>query len=95
MDKETSWLIIGFLGQALFLSRFVIQWIASERAGKSVMPMLFWYFSFFGGIFLLLYSYHIKDPVFILASFLNLFIYLRNIYLIKYPKVTKEIDHIK
>lgn len=76
------WLIVGLIGQLLFFSRFVIQWIASERAKSSVMPPVFWYLSLVGSGFLLAYSYHISDPIFLVASVLNIFIYLRNIALI-------------
>ncbi|OQK15924.1 lipid A biosynthesis protein [Methyloprofundus sedimenti] len=82
MDKETSWLIIGFLGQALFSARFLIQWLASERAKQSVIPVLFWYFSIFGGTTLLIYAIHKQDPVFIVGQGSGLFIYARNLYFI-------------
>lgn len=82
MDKETSWLIIGFLGQALFSARFLIQWLASERAKQSVIPVLFWYFSIFGGSTLLIYAIHKQDPVFIVGQGFGLLIYCRNLYFI-------------
>lgn len=82
MDKETSWLIIGFLGQALFSARFLIQWLASERAKQSVIPVLFWYFSIFGGTTLLIYAIHKQDPVFIVGQGSGLFIYARNLYFV-------------
>ena len=89
IDKfKDPWIIIGFAGQGLFFSRFIVQWLASEKAGKSVVPTIFWYLSISGSALLLVYSYHIQDPIFLLASFLNIFIYLRNIYLIKNPKTT-------
>lgn len=77
------WLLVGLIGQGLFFSRFIVQWIASEKAGKSVMPTIFWYLSISGSLLLLAYSYHISDPIFLVASFLNIFIYIRNIILIK------------
>lgn len=76
------WLIIGFLGQALFTGRFLVQWLASERAKKSIVPNLFWWFSVAGGAVLFIYALHRADPVFILGQGAGLFIYLRNIYLI-------------
>ena len=82
MDNETSWLIIGFLGQALFSARFLIQWLASERAKQSVIPVLFWYFSIFGGTTLLIYAIHKQDPVFIVGQGFGLLIYCRNLYFI-------------
>ena len=77
------WLIIGLLGQAGFFMRFVIQWIASERKGESVVPVLFWYFSIAGGAILFIYALHIHDLVFTLGQGLGLFIYGRNLFLIK------------
>ena len=62
------WLIIGFVGQALFSVRFLLQWIASERKGESVVPVLFWYFSLAGGLTLLAYAIYKQDPVFILGQ---------------------------
>ena len=79
-------MLIGFLGQGLFSMRFIIQWIASERAGKSVVPFSFWLFSLGGSIFLLIYAIYRKDPVFILGQAPNLLIYSRNIWLIKRGK---------
>lgn len=75
-------LIIGFLGQGLFSGRFLIQWIASERQRKSVVPLAFWYFSIGGGALLLIYAIKKKDPVFILGQAGGLIVYLRNLYLI-------------
>jgi len=74
------WVAIGFLAQALFTMRFLVQWIASERAGKMVMPIAFWFFSIGGGILLLLYALYIRDPVFILGQAFGVFVYLRNLY---------------
>jgi lipid-A-disaccharide synthase-like uncharacterized protein len=76
------WVALGLVGQLLFASRFVIQWVASERKGKSVIPVPFWYLSLGGSAVLLIYSIHIADPVFILANILNSFIYIRNLMLI-------------
>ena len=73
------WLIIGFIGQALFSMRFLLQWIASERKGESVIPVLFWYFSLAGGLTLLAYAIHIRDAVFILGQSAGAFIYIRNL----------------
>jgi lipid-A-disaccharide synthase-like uncharacterized protein len=83
MEKDIWWLVVGFAGQALFMMRFVIQWIESERKKRSVIPVAFWYFSVFGGLTLLVYAIHRRDPVFIVGQFLGVFIYLRNLYLIK------------
>ncbi len=75
-------LILGFLGQGFFSGRFLAQWIASERQGKSVVPLSFWYFSVGGGGLLLIYAILRKDPVFILGQGGGLLIYMRNLYLI-------------
>lgn len=75
------WVLLGFFGQFLFFMRFVVQWLASERKGRVVVPKLFWYFSISGTLVLLVYSIHIMDPVFITAQFLSLFIYVRNLAL--------------
>jgi lipid-A-disaccharide synthase-like uncharacterized protein len=79
---NTLWLGLGFFGQLLFSGRFLIQWIASERAHKSVVPITFWYLSIAGSALLLLYAIHRKDPVFIIGQSAGLFIYFRNLYLI-------------
>lgn len=80
---DRTWVIIGFLGQALFTSRFVVQWLASERARRSVTPVLFWWFSLGGGIVLFAYALHRRDPVFAVGQGAGLFIYLRNLLLIR------------
>jgi lipid-A-disaccharide synthase-like uncharacterized protein len=77
-----TWLIIGFVGQALFSMRFLLQWVASERKGESVIPTLFWYFSLAGGLTLLAYAIYKQDPVFILGQSAGAFIYIRNLVLI-------------
>ena len=79
---ELIFLIIGFTGQALFASRFVIQWIYSEKIGRSSIPLIFWYLSIFGGIGLLVYAIFRKDPVIIVGQLFGIFIYLRNLILI-------------
>lgn len=76
-------MLLGLLGQGLFSMRFIVQWIASEKAGKSVVPFSFWLFSLGGSIFLLIYAIYRKDTVFILGQAPNLLIYSRNIWLIK------------
>ena len=76
------WIIVGLLGQAVFAARFLIQWIASERARKSVIPVTFWFASIVGSLVLLAYSIHRHDPVFILGQAAGLLIYSRNLALI-------------
>ena len=81
MDR--LWLIIGFAGQVLFFMRFAYQWIASERARRSIVPEAFWYFSVAGGATLLAYAIHTQDPVFIVGQAGGLVIYVRNIVLVR------------
>jgi lipid-A-disaccharide synthase-like uncharacterized protein len=77
-----AWVALGFLAQALFSARFLVQWIASERAGRSIIPTAFWVFSIGGGVLLFIYSLYRRDPVFIAGQGLGLFIYLRNLYFV-------------
>jgi lipid-A-disaccharide synthase-like uncharacterized protein len=72
-------ILIGYVAQAMFAMRFVVQWIASERAGRSVVPTAFWVFSIGGGIMLLGYALYRKDPVFIIGQAFGVFVYLRNL----------------
>jgi len=81
-NDSTSWLAIGLLGTATFGSRFVLQWVASERAGRSYIPLAFWWLSIAGSLLLLAYAIHKRDPVFILANAPNSLIYARNLTLI-------------
>jgi len=76
------WVLLGFAAQALFTMRFLVQWIASERAGRSVMPMAFWLFSIGGGLLLLIYALYRRDPVFIAGQAFGVFVYLRNLYFV-------------
>ena len=86
MTTEHFWLSVGFLGQAFFSSRFLVQWIASERKGESVIPVAFWFFSIGGGATLLVYAIYRQDPVFITGQSVGLFVYLRNLYFIRRTK---------
>jgi lipid-A-disaccharide synthase-like uncharacterized protein len=86
---EKIWLAIGFGAQLLFSARFLVQWIASERVGRSVVPLAFWYFSLAGGGLLLLYAIYRKDPVFIVGQASGLLIYARNLYLIYRERLQK------
>ena len=79
---EIFFLCVGFIGQGLFASRFVFQWIMSERKGKSHIPIIFWYLSIGGGIGLLTYAIFRKDPVIISGQLFGIIIYLRNLILI-------------
>lgn len=79
---EKAWLAVGFIAQLMFSMRFLVQWIASERAKRSIVPETFWYFSLLGGAMLLAYAIYRVDPVFILGQAMGLVIYARNIYFI-------------
>ena len=74
------WLALGFFAQALFTARFLVQWIASERAGRSVIPIAFWFFSIGGGALLLVYALYRRDPVFIAGQAFGVFVYARNLH---------------
>jgi lipid-A-disaccharide synthase-like uncharacterized protein len=87
LTQNQIWLIIGFAGQAMFTGRFLVQWLATERAKKSVVPLAFWYFSLAGGMTLLAYAIYKRDPVFILGQATGTFIYLRNLYFIRQGKM--------
>jgi lipid-A-disaccharide synthase-like uncharacterized protein len=80
MSEEQVWLIVGFTGQLFFTARFLVQWLTSERARRSIVPKAFWYFSVGGGITILCYAIHREDPVFIVGQASGLIIYLRNLY---------------
>jgi lipid-A-disaccharide synthase-like uncharacterized protein len=80
--KFDFWLAFGLAAQLAFAARFLVQWIASERAGKSVVPMAFWFFSIAGGFLTLIYGLVKREPVIILGQLLSNIIYIRNVMLI-------------
>jgi lipid-A-disaccharide synthase-like uncharacterized protein len=82
MNSEQLWMGIGFLGQVVFGSRFVVQWVCSERARRSVIPQAFWYLSVLGGLTLLSYAVWRLDPVFIAGQATGLLVYARNLHLL-------------
>ncbi len=82
VEQFDLWIVLGFVAQAMFTARFLVQWIASERARRSVVPVAFWTFSLAGGALLLVYALHRRDPVFIIGQAAGLLIYTRNIMLI-------------
>ncbi len=86
MSKFNLWLIIGLSGQLLFSLRFLVQWIASEKEKKSIVPVSFWYFSIGGSALLLAYAIHRQDPVFIIGQSMGFIIYIRNLVLIDKEK---------
>ena len=77
------WVGLGLAGQLLFSARFIVQWIASERKKRSVIPVAFWYFSIGGSALLLAYAIHQRDPVFILGQSAGAVVYFRNLRLIR------------
>ncbi len=82
VQQFNAWVVLGFVAQVMFMMRFVVQWVASERVGKSIVPVAFWFFSIGGGSLLLIYSIRQQDPVFIAGQGLGLVIYFRNLWLI-------------
>jgi lipid-A-disaccharide synthase-like uncharacterized protein len=80
--KFDFWLAFGLVAQLLFTARFLVQWISSERAGQSVVPMAFWFFSMGGGVMTLIYGIAKREPIIILGQALATIIYIRNIMLI-------------
>jgi len=80
---RNPWTAVGIVGQLIFSARFLAQWIASERAGRSVVPGVFWYLSIAGSLVLLTYALHLKDLVFTLGQSMGFFIYARNLVLRK------------
>jgi lipid-A-disaccharide synthase-like uncharacterized protein len=83
---ELIWVCVGLFGQILFSMRFILQWLASEKQKKSVVPEIFWWFSIGGGVILFAYAVHRQDPVFILGQSLGIFIYARNLWLVHAEK---------
>jgi lipid-A-disaccharide synthase-like uncharacterized protein len=76
------WILLGFVAQLMFTGRFLVQWIASEKQGRSVIPIAFWLFSIVGGLLLFAYALHRVDPVFIVGQAFGVFVYGRNLYLV-------------
>lgn len=91
-NDSTAWLAFGLVGNVAFFSRFLVQWIASEKAGDSVVPVAFWHLSIIGTLILLVYAVHRKDPVFTLAYLPNAFVYVRNLMLIRKKKHESSAD---
>lgn len=88
---DLQWKIFGLTFQACFMARFIVQWLASEKAGKSVVPKAFWYFSLLGASGLLTYAIvHLKDPVFAIGQSTGFFIYIRNLALIRKTRLEDE-----
>jgi lipid-A-disaccharide synthase-like uncharacterized protein len=95
VEQFDVWILLGFVAQAMFTMRFVVQWIASERAKRSVVPAAFWTFSILGGGLLLVYAIYRKDPVFIAGQAAGLFIYFRNVwFILREKKEVRENDAV-
>jgi lipid-A-disaccharide synthase-like uncharacterized protein len=85
------WLLcVGLFGQTMFFSRFLVQWMVSEKAKKSVFPMAFWYLSLAGGSILFIYAYQRNDPVIMIGQAVGLFVYTRNVMLRKRETATED-----
>jgi lipid-A-disaccharide synthase-like uncharacterized protein len=83
---DAAWLVVGLVGQLMFTARFLVQWFASEKAGRSVVPVAFWYFSIIGGLIVLAYGIRKLEPVIILGQLPGVVIYSRNLWLIHKEK---------
>lgn len=90
MQHSSLWIAVGLIGQVLFTSRFLVQWIASERARRSLVPEIFWHLSLAGGAALFAYALWRRDPVFILGQGAGLVVYLRNLVLIRRARAATE-----
>ena len=90
--ESSFWIAVGLVGNVAFALRFLVQWIASERARRSVVPVSFWYLSLVGAGILLCYAIHRRDPIFVLAYLPNGFIYARNLYLTRREQVQPALD---
>lgn len=78
-----AWVVLGLAGQVCFSGRMLVQWISSEKAGRSVVPVAFWWMSLGGALMLLTYFTWRKDIVGVLGQSTGLFIYARNLHLIR------------
>ena len=83
---DAMWLTVGLLGQLMFTARFLVQWWASEKAGRSVVPVAFWYFSILGSLIVLAYGIHKLEPVIIIGQLPGTVIYARNLWLLRKEK---------
>jgi lipid-A-disaccharide synthase-like uncharacterized protein len=87
---DKFWLALGLAGQAFFTLRFLVQWIVSERAHRSVIPTAFWYFSIGGSVLLLAYALYRADPVFVLGQATGVFIYARNLVFLRRERAAHD-----
>lgn len=86
----SPWAVVGLIGQVLFFSRWIVQWIVSERRKESHVPLAFWFISLAGGIILEIYAIQRHDPVFMLGQGVGVANYTRNIMLIYGKKKAAE-----
>ena len=89
MSSLTFWLAIGFIGQALFTARFLVQWLVSEQKRDSVVPVAFWWLSLLGGMTLLAYALFRRDPVIVTGQGMGLVVYARNLMLVNKKRVRR------
>lgn len=95
IEQFSGWIVLGFIAQLCFTARFVVQWVASEKAKRSVVPISFWFFSLFGGGLLLVYAIHREDPVFIAGQSLGFLIYSRNLWLIARERQSSSLVNVE
>ena len=93
MTDPGGWQVIGFVGQGVFTARFLVQWVASEKKGDSVVPVAFWWLSIAGGMGLLAYAIARRDPVFIVGQGMGMVVYLRNLMLVAHKR-RREADSV-
>ena len=74
--------LVGLIGQVFFFSRFLVQWVVSEKQGRSVVPVVFWYLSILGALLVLIYAIWRRDPIITLGQSVGVFVYARNLILI-------------
>jgi len=87
---DRIWLGVGLVAQGLFMARFLVQWIVSEKKGESTVPVAFWYLSIVGGTLLLSYAIHRRDPVFILGQSAGVIVYSRNLVLLRRSRLRRR-----
>ncbi|QHW31395.1 hypothetical protein GZH47_11440 [Paenibacillus rhizovicinus] len=92
---SVAWIVFGFIGQIMFTMRFITQWLASEKAKRTVVPLSFWVYSILGSVVLSIYAIYRKDPVFILGQLPSVFIYLRNIALERKNNIAQTAGEFK
>ena len=82
-DDTWFWIVFGTVGQTAFFARFLVQWIASERAGRSYVPVAFWYLSLIGAGMMFVYAVHREEPIFLIGQGVGWFVYTRNLVLLR------------